>query len=142
MGHASRIERIDHDAAPRAITRFSRDSGCYRLQSDGHANLHQLFTERVLQLLTPHGRLGLLVPSGLVADHGCVHLRRELLERCAIDDVLSFDNRDAIFPIHRGIKFLLLTTTVLTTTPLQATFGLHGATFSTTWRTTELLREA
>ena len=117
----------DHDLAPRALTRFSRDSGCYRLQSDGHANLYQLFTERVLQLLTPHGRLGLLLPSGLFSDHGCVRLRRELLERCAIDAVLSFDNRKAMFPIHRGVRFLLLTAVSgHPTTDVQAVFGLHS----------------
>jgi len=117
----------DGAASPRAITRFSRDSGCYRLQSDGHANLHQLFTERALQLTRPGGRIGLLLPAGLLADHGCRHLREKLLMETAIDEVLSFDNRDATFPIHRGIKFLLLTTTAAhTTTQLQATFGLHG----------------
>ena len=118
----------DHDdLAPRALTRFSRDSGCYRLQSDGHANLYQLFTERVLQLLKARGRLGLLLPSGLFSDHGCVRLRRELLERCAIDAVLSFDNRDAMFPIHRGVRFLLLTAVSgHATTDVQAVFGLHS----------------
>jgi hypothetical protein len=115
------------DPTPRDLTRFSRDSGCYRLQSDGHANLYQLFTERALQLLRPGGRLGLLVPSGLFADHGCSRLRQALIDHCQIDGLLSFDNREAAFPIHRSVRFLLLTATSgRSTTDIPAVFGLHS----------------
>ena len=109
VGHTAGYGAEEDEPAPRALTRFSRDSGCYRLQADGHANLYQLFTERALQLVRPGGRIGLLLPSGLLADHRCRLLRRELLTRTSMDGVLSFDNRDGTFPIHRGIKFLLLT---------------------------------
>jgi hypothetical protein len=58
-------------AAAREITVFSRESGCYALQDRGHANLYQLFAERMLQLAAPGGRVGMLMPSGLLTDHGC-----------------------------------------------------------------------
>jgi hypothetical protein len=98
-------------AAARALTAFSRQSGCYGLQGDGHANLYQLFAERMLQLTAPAGRIGMLMPSGLLNDHGCALLRRRLFERCTVDAVIGFDNRDALFPIHRGIRFSLVTAT-------------------------------
>jgi len=115
-------------SAPAALTRFSRESGCYRLQSDGHANLYQLFAERALQLTAPRGRLGLLMPAGLLADHGCARLRREIFEGCRVDAMLSFENREAIFPIHRGVKFVLITAHRQPSTDgLQSRFGLRSA---------------
>ncbi len=97
------------ESATRQLTVFSRESGCYRLQGAGHANLYHLFAERMLQLVRPGGRLGVVMPSGLIADHGCGRLREALIEHCRIDALLGFDNRDAIFPIHRGVRFSLLT---------------------------------
>jgi len=92
-----------------ALSAFARRSGCYRAQGDGHLNLYQLFAERMLNLTRDGGRFGLVMPSGLVADHGSANLRRLLFQQCTVDAVLGFDNRSAIFPIHRGIKFALLT---------------------------------
>ena len=99
----------DGDASD--LTRFARGSGIYRLQGNGHANLYQLFIERALSLLKPAGRFGFIVPSGLATDLGCSALRRELLGRTTIDTFLTVENRDAIFPIHRGLKFTLFTLT-------------------------------
>ena len=105
--------RADRDSAGHAaeLTRFSRDSGIYALEGTGHVNLYQLFAERALSLLKPSGRLGFIVPAGLAIDHGCAALRRELLARTTIDTFATVENRDAIFPIHRGLKFTLFTLT-------------------------------
>ena len=110
------------------LTRFSRESGCYRLQSGGHANLYQVFAERMLGLAAPGGRVGMLMPSGLLADHGCAALRRHLFERCSVDAIIGFDNRDALFPIHRGVRFSLLTASIGgSTAELQYRAGLTRA---------------
>jgi hypothetical protein len=97
--------------AARELTSFARESGCYPLQSGVHANLYQLFAERMLQLASRQGRIGMLVPAGLLADHGCAALRGDLFNQCTIDAAIGFDNRDGIFPIHRSMKFTLLTAT-------------------------------
>jgi hypothetical protein len=97
--------------AAQALTAFSRESGCYRLQGEGHANLYQLFVERMMGLASTAGRIGMLVPSGLLGDHGSGRLRAYLFERYSIDSLIGFDNRDAIFPIHRSLRFTLLTAT-------------------------------
>lgn len=102
--------RGDHrDAA--ALVRFARGGGMYRLQGRGHANLYQLFLERAMTLLAPGGRVGLVLPSSLALDHGSAALRRHLLDRCAVDSIVGFENRDAVFPIHRSLRFLLVTAT-------------------------------
>jgi hypothetical protein len=94
-----------------AVVRFTRESGTYSSQSDGHANRYQLFVERSLRLLRAGGRMGLVVPSGLSTDHGSAPLRRLLFSRCAIDGIVGFDNAARIFPIHRSVRFQLLTAT-------------------------------
>ena len=98
-------------AAGGRLTRFTRDSGVYRLHGSGHANLYQLFTERALSLARRGGRIGLVLPSGFATDHGCAQLRRHVLDATRIDSLVSIDNRDAIFPVHRGLRFLLITAT-------------------------------
>jgi hypothetical protein len=110
-----RADSPDPAAAAR-LTAFARASGIYPLQSAGHANLYQLFVERALSLLRRGGRMGLVLPSGFATDHGCAALRRQALDRTTIDTFLTIDNRDAIFPIHRGVRFLLITLTRAGTT--------------------------
>jgi Eco57I restriction-modification methylase len=115
-------------AAAGELTAFSRESGCYALQGRGHANLYQLFAERMLQLAAPGGRVGMLMPAGLLTDHGCAPLRQHLFERCTVDAVIGFDNRDALFPIHRGVRFSLVTASVGgMTSEVQSRTGLRSA---------------
>jgi hypothetical protein len=52
-----------------------------------------------------------VLPWGIAADEGSAALRRALLDRCALDDIVVLDNRDAIFPIHRALKFVALSAT-------------------------------
>jgi hypothetical protein len=94
-----------------ALTAFTRSSGVYAWQGNGHANLYQLFLERALALVRSGGRIAMVLPSGFALDHGCATLRRALLDRTAVDTFVSIENRDGLFPIHRGLKFLLLTAT-------------------------------
>lgn len=107
----SSAARDDARERTRAVTRFTRNAGVYAAQSDGHANRYQLFTERAIALTKPGGRIGLVLPSGLAADHGSARLRRLLLSRCDVDAIVGFDNHDALFPIHRSMRFLLVTAT-------------------------------
>ena len=80
------------------------------------------------RLLRANGRLGLVLPSGFAVDHGCASLRRALFERTRVDTLHGFENREGLFPIHRGLKFLLATATVgPQTTNVPARFGLRRA---------------
>ncbi len=109
-----------------SLVRFVRDAGVYTLGGTGHPNQYQLFLERSLQLLRPAGRYGLILPAGLASDHGSVHLRRSLLTRTTIETLTGFDNRGAIFPIHRSTRFLLTVGAKAgETRTLRCRFGLH-----------------
>lgn len=110
------------------LRRFASSSGLYLAQSRGHSNAYQLFVERALTLLRPGGRLGVLVPSGLLTDAGSGPLRRMLVERHRFESAAVFDNRRAIFPIHRGLRFAAVTAVHSgTTDAVRCRFGLDSA---------------
>jgi hypothetical protein len=50
-----------------------------------------------------------VLPSGVASDTGSGALRRHLFDRADVDEVTGIDNREGIFPIHRGLRFMLLT---------------------------------
>jgi hypothetical protein len=108
-GSAESRVRSRTDIAP--VLRFARDAGIYTAQSSGHANRYQLFAERALALARHEGRVGLVLPSGLATDHGSAALRRRLLSECDIDALVGIDNQRGVFPIHRSVRFLLVTAT-------------------------------
>ena len=88
---------------------FVRSSGLYRAHGRGHVNLYQLFVERSLWLLRPRGRLGMIVPAGLLSDAGAAPLRQLLIDRHEWESATVIDNRRAIFAIHRGVRFAVIT---------------------------------
>ena len=101
--------RADARRETTRLLRFTRDAGIYSAQSDGHANRYQLFVERAIALTRPGGRIGLVLPSGLATDQGSARLRRRLLADCDVDALVGLDNRRGVFPIHRGVRFVLVT---------------------------------
>ena len=108
------------------VVRFTRDSGLYRAQSRGHANQYHLFVERALRLARPDGRVALVVPSGIAHDYGCAPLRRLLLHQSRVESIVGFDNRTGVFPIHRSMRFVLLTASRGgKTTRVRCRFGLQ-----------------
>jgi hypothetical protein len=91
-----------------ALVRFARRSGVYACQGQGHANQFQLFVERALHLARPAGRIGLVVPAGMLNDEGSEALRRVLIRAHRLEAVTVFDNRARLFPIHRSFRFATL----------------------------------
>jgi hypothetical protein len=107
---------------------FYRSSGVYRNQGSGRINRYQVFVERALSLVKPEGRLGLVLPSGFATDHTAASLRRHMLSATNVDTITGFDNRRAIFPIHRSVRFLLCTATAGTSTDrIACRFGIDDA---------------
>ncbi len=106
--------------------RFLRDSGLYRDSGTGHPNRYQLFAERALHLVRPGGRVGLILPSGLLVDAGSARLRRRLFDCTDIETITGFENRRRIFPIHRSVRFLLVSATCgRPTVAFRARFGMQ-----------------
>ncbi|MGE0448529.1 MAG: N-6 DNA methylase [Vicinamibacterales bacterium] len=97
--------------AAASLVRFVRDSGVYQTRTDGHVNCYQLFVDRAIALTRPGGRVGMLLPSGIVSDRGSAAIRRLLFSRCSVERIVGFDNTRATFPIHRSVRFVLLSAT-------------------------------
>ena len=91
-----------------ALVRFARRSGVYGWQGAGHANQFQLFVERALHLARPAGRIGLLVPAGMLTDEGSEPLRRAVVNTHRLEAITVYDNRRGLFPIHRSFRFAAL----------------------------------
>ena len=111
-----------------ALVRFIRDSGLYPSCDRGHVNLYQPFLERSLSLTRVGGRTGVILPWGLAVDDGAAALRRRLLDRTGLETVVGLDNAEALFPIHRGVRFLVVVAKAGgRTRDVRARFGVKTA---------------
>ena len=111
--------------ADRGEKPFFRHSWIYRHQGGGHINRYQVFVERALMLARGGGRIGLVLPSGFATDHSSAPLRRRLLTHSSVEMISGFDNRKAIFPIHRSVRFMICTSTVgFPTSRIACRFGI------------------
>ena len=85
---------------------FLQKSAFFPLMGRGDTNLYSVFAERALGLLAPHGRLGLLVPSGIASDAGSAPFFGGLAGTGRLAGLVDFENRNAIFEdVHRSFKF-------------------------------------
>ena len=100
--------REDPSGAHASLARFLRDSGLYPESSRGHLNLYQPFLERALQITRASGRIGLVLPWSFATDDGAAALRGRLIDHGRLDTVVGVDNAGGIFPVHRGLRFLVL----------------------------------
>lgn len=121
-------DRRGSRADAEAIVRFTRDSGLYDSPPRGHPNQYQMFVDRAIALTKRGGRLGLIVPAGLALDSGSASLRRHLFSTCAVDAIVGFHNQHAIFPVHRSVRFLIVTAQRgAPTTSIDCRFGERDA---------------
>ncbi|MER8219002.1 N-6 DNA methylase [Streptomyces sp. NPDC094143] len=105
-----RQARESENARLDGIKAFIKSSGLYRmLYSHGIAfNYYRTFLEREISLLSPSGRIGLVIDSGVASDVSTADHRRELLDHFDIDRFVLCDNTNGIFPIDRREQFILL----------------------------------
>jgi hypothetical protein len=116
----------DARADSAAVVRFIRESGQYPACGQGHLNLYQPFLERALSLARGDGRVGLILPWGLAADDGAAPLRKRLVNRARVHTIVGLDNAHAIFPVHRGLRFLVLVASPAGPTgEIRARFGVR-----------------
>jgi hypothetical protein len=113
----------------RPLIRFIRESGLFPSCTRGHVNLYQPFVDRALSLARPGGRIGLVLPWGAASDDGAAPLRERLLDRDGLSSIVGVDNANGIFPIHRGVRFVVVNATAgQRSHDIAARFGVrdHG----------------
>ena len=83
------------DAKSRAerLGEVIRASGHYPLLSGGDINLYSLFVERAMNLIKPHGFVGLLTPSGIYADKTAACFFKSVSTNGRVGGLFDFENR-------------------------------------------------
>ena len=84
------------DAAAEQAAQLStlvRKGGDYPLLGKGDINLYSLFVERSLSLVKSTGIVGLLIPSGIYADHTAADFFRSISTTGRLGAIYDFENR-------------------------------------------------
>ncbi|NTU82967.1 MAG: N-6 DNA methylase, partial [Chloroflexales bacterium] len=89
-----------------AESRFVRASERFPLTAVGDVNTYALFAEHCRILLSPTGRAGIIVPTGIVTDDTTKDFFGDLVEKQSLVQVLGFENEAFIFPaVHHSFRF-------------------------------------
>ncbi|MDA2923114.1 N-6 DNA methylase [Acidobacteria bacterium AH-259-L09] len=89
-----------------------RSSGRYPLCGRGDVNTYSIFAETKRLLLSPVGRVGCIVPSGIATDDTTKFFFQNLMESRSLVSLYDFENRHKLFPaVDSRMKFCLLTLT-------------------------------
>ncbi len=92
------------------LGKYFREPQAYSAVGKGHVNTFKLFLEQFFALLRDDGHMGIVVPSGIYTDQGCMPLRELFFNQSRIDFLYCFENRRGVFNIHRMFKFVLFGT--------------------------------
>lgn len=89
-----------------------RTSGRYPLCGRGDVNTYAIFAELKRNLISPTGRVGCIVPSGIATDDTTKFFFQDLMERKSLVSLYDFENREKLFPsVDSRMKFCLLALT-------------------------------
>lgn len=111
LGTAADVARfVSHALAAEITSVFIHDSRRFTLSNEGDSNLYAVFTELVMHIRNPEGRVGLVVPAGICSDNSTQRLFAAMAKGKTLEAVLSFENEEFLFPaVHHSYKFALLT---------------------------------
>jgi hypothetical protein len=87
-----------------------KESGRYPLTGRGRLNTYAVFAEIARTLISPDGRSGLVVPTGIATDATTAPFCRDLVLGQSLVSLYDFENEDKIFSaVHNQFRFCLLT---------------------------------
>ncbi len=93
-----------------AQSHLLRFSNLYPLAGQGNLASNSLFVELASILVGPHGRAGLIVPSGIATQDNQKELFASLARSRRIVSLYEFENRERLFPdVHGQFRFCLFT---------------------------------
>jgi hypothetical protein len=92
-----------------SLSHFFHHSARFPLTGVGDVNTYALFAELARQLLSPGGRSGLIVQSGIATGDTTKAFFADLVDRRSLVAVHGFENEELLFPaVHHATKFCLL----------------------------------
>jgi type I restriction-modification system DNA methylase subunit len=88
---------------------YCRTSDLYPLTGQGDINLYAVFAELAYQLVAPHGRVGVLTPSGIASDKTTKDFFAAIAATNRLIRLYDFENKKVFFPeVHASFKFCIL----------------------------------
>ena len=109
QGHPLFIEYLKAKNLTDSQTRFIRESGNFPLCGSGSINTYSIFSELTLGLVSIRGRVGIIVPTGIVTDLGNNKFFNTLISNNQLSSLYDFENQKGLFPEVGKIRFSLLT---------------------------------
>ncbi|MDF5727253.1 MAG: N-6 DNA methylase [Rhizonema sp. PD38] len=104
---AQAFEDAKHDAE--AQSKFIRESERFPLTAVGDINTYAVFAETTRKLISPNGRVGVIVPTGIATDDTCKKFFGDLTQKQNLSSLYDFENREGLFSaIYSRKKFSLL----------------------------------
>jgi hypothetical protein len=87
------------------------EGGRYALTGVGDVNTYALFSETIYQIVSPKGRAGFIVPSGLATDNSTKDFFGELISKKSLDSFFEFENEGFFAGAGQGhmLRFALTT---------------------------------
>ncbi|MHA1684753.1 MAG: Eco57I restriction-modification methylase domain-containing protein [Promethearchaeota archaeon] len=90
------------------LNHFLSNSNLYRLSAKGRLNTYPLFLERSWNLLSKSGKLGVVVPTGIIMNYYMQEFFQTLVNQKVILSIFDFENRNKIFDIDSRFRFCLI----------------------------------
>lgn len=91
------------------MSAFVRSGIRYPLCGVGRVNLFALFAEAAYGIVGRRGRIGMILPSGIVSDDSTKLFFQTVVQRRQLVSFLDLENRAGVFPaVHRNFRFGLL----------------------------------
>lgn len=113
-------------AAKNAIasqSNFIKNSGRYTLANHGKIELSSLFAEHCLN--ASKEAWGLVIPTGIAVNESNKDFFAKLIDENRLISLYDFENREALFDIHRMFKFCLLTAGKAQDVPRNVSGGFY-----------------
>lgn len=93
-----------------AASNYIRNGNKFFYTGIGDINTYPLFAELCYRLVSPTGRAGIIVPTGIATDDTTKTFFNELVASKRLTSLFDFENRKKLFPdIDSRLKFSLLT---------------------------------
>ncbi|WP_104783818.1 MULTISPECIES: Eco57I restriction-modification methylase domain-containing protein [Streptomyces] len=95
------------------VSHLLRFSGRFPLAGRGDVNTYAVFAETASLGIAPHGRFGLVLPTGVATDATTAPFFSDLVRSARLAAFLDFENEAFLLSraVHHGVRFCLLTVT-------------------------------
>ena len=105
-----------------------RDSGRYPLCGRGDVNTYTVFTELFRNSLSPRGRSGCIVPSGIATDDTTKFFFQDIMDTQTLSSCLELENNGFFLDAGQGhmVRFVLMTLCGPSIQVAQPTFLFQG----------------